>query len=118
MKLEGMGTQDEREKYVDMAVSIFTKHPPKETSGEKIKCPGRNCKDSVSEYDTSCRECGANFPPCVVSGKSIMSRNYYRCKGCKHKMYETEVEKAGLHFCPLCHTAIDFRKFGAKNEDD
>jgi hypothetical protein len=33
-------------------------------------------------------------------------------------MYEQEVEKAGLNFCPLCHIAIDFRKFGAKNEDD
>jgi hypothetical protein len=33
---------------MDMAVSIFTKHPPKETPGEKIKCPGRNCKGTIS----------------------------------------------------------------------
>jgi hypothetical protein len=50
-----MGSAEEREKYMDMAVSIFTKHPPKETPGEKIKCPGRNCKGTISEYDTSCR---------------------------------------------------------------
>ena len=29
MKLEGMGTAEEREKFTDMAVSIFTKHAPK-----------------------------------------------------------------------------------------
>ena len=33
VKLEGMGTQDERERYIDIAVSIFTKHPPKDSPG-------------------------------------------------------------------------------------
>jgi WD repeat-containing protein 35 len=56
-----------------------------------VKCPGKNCKEMVSEYDTSCRGCGSNFPACVVSGKPIVSRNYYRCKACRHKMYESEV---------------------------
>lgn len=113
-----MGTQEERERYMDIAVSIFTKHPPKDSTGEKIKCPGRNCKDSISEYDTICRSCGSNFPACVISGKSIVTRNYYRCKGCKHKMYENEVEKNELKYCALCHTPIDFRKFGQRNDED
>jgi hypothetical protein len=39
-----MGNQEEKERYMEIAVSIFTKHPPKEAPGEKIKCPGRNCK--------------------------------------------------------------------------
>jgi WD repeat-containing protein 35 len=101
---------------MEIAVSIFTKHPPKEAPGERVKCPGRNCKETISEYDTICRSCGSNFPACVVSGKSITSRNYYRCKGCKHKMYESEVEKFELKYCALCHTPIDFRKFGQRND--
>jgi hypothetical protein len=44
VKLEGMGTPDERERYQDIAVSIFTKHPPKETPGERVQCPGKHCK--------------------------------------------------------------------------
>lgn len=113
-----MGSPEEREKYIDMAVSIFTKHPPKETPGEMLKCPGKNCKETISEYDTTCRSCGSNFPACVVSGKPITTRNYYRCKACRHKMYESEVEKADLKYCALCHTQIDFRKFGQRNDDD
>ena len=113
-----MGTAEERERYTDIAVSIFTKHPPKETPGERIKCPGRTCKDFVSEYDTLCRSCGSNFPACVVSGKAITNRNYYRCKACRHKMYDNEVEKHELKYCALCHTAIDFRKFGQRNDED
>lgn len=93
MKLEGMGSPEEREKFIEIAVSIFTKHAPKDTAGERVRCPGKNCKESVTEYDTTCRVCGINFPPCMVSGKSITSRNYYRCKACRHKMYESEVEK-------------------------
>ena len=45
-----MGNVEDRERYTDIAVSIFTKHPPKETPGERIKCPGRQCKDFVSEF--------------------------------------------------------------------
>ena len=33
-------------------------------------------------------------------------------------MYESEVERNDLKYCALCHTQIDFRKFGQKNEDD
>lgn len=34
-------------------------------------------------------------------------------------MYDIEVEKNELKYCALCHTAIDFRKFGQqKHEDD
>ena len=113
-----MGSTEDREKYMDIAVSIFTKHPPKETPGERLKCPGRHCKEIISEYDTTCRACGSNFPGCVVSGKAIVTRNYYRCKGCKHKMYESEVEKNEIKYCSLCHTAIDFRKFGQRNDED
>ena len=29
VKLEGMGSLEDRERYTDIAVSIFTKHPPK-----------------------------------------------------------------------------------------
>lgn len=33
-------------------------------------------------------------------------------------MYDSEVEKHELKHCALCHTPIDFRKFGIKNDED
>jgi hypothetical protein len=33
-------------------------------------------------------------------------------------MYEAEVEKFEIKYCSLCHTSIDFRKFGQRNDED
>lgn len=95
-----------------MAVSIFTKHTPQDQASESFPCPGKNCKEKVTEYDTHCRACGANFSVCVASGRSILEREYYSCKACRHKMIEKEVKSNNLKFCALCHTPVDPKRFG------
>lgn len=39
------------------------------------------------------------------------------CRACKHKMYEAEVQRIQLRFCALCHSPIDFKKFGLKDQE-
>lgn len=58
---------------------------------------------------THCKDCGSNFQPCVVTGRSILQKEYYTCKACKHKLIEAEIISLQLSNCPLCHTAIDFK---------
>lgn len=117
MKLEGMGSPEDREKFQEVAVSIFTRHSPKESQAEKFPCPGRDCKNQVTEYETSCRACGSNFQACVLTGRSILTKEYYTCKVCRHKMIENEIEKVELKYCALCHTPVDYKKLGIRNDD-
>lgn len=58
---------------------------------------------------THCRTCGSNFPPCMASGRSILQKEYYTCKACKHRMIEGEIVQQGLKFCALCHSPVDFK---------
>jgi len=32
-------------------------------------------------------------------------------------MYEAEVQRIQLRFCALCHSTIDFKKFGLKDQE-
>ncbi len=51
----------------------------------------------------------------MASGRSILVKEYYSCKSCRHKMLEGEVQRVGLHFCALCHTPIDPKRFGVRD---
>jgi WD repeat-containing protein 35 len=48
----------------------------------------------------------------VLSGRALLSKDYYTCKTCRHKMIEAEVEKVELKHCALCHAPIDYKMFG------
>ena len=51
----------------------------------------------------------------MVSGRSIFIKDYYKCKTCKHKLLNEEIEKLGLKFCALCHSKIIIQKKNVKN---
>ncbi|KAL4456550.1 hypothetical protein ABPG74_000657 [Tetrahymena malaccensis] len=108
-------TEDERERYEAIAVSIFTKHPPIDSPCEYTACVGKNCTQQVSEYDIHCRACGSNFSPCVASGRPIFQKEFYQCKNCRHKMIESEVQRLKLNNCALCHSPIDLKRFGVRD---
>jgi len=103
--LQGL-TEDEREAYAELAVSIFSRHPPQNPSIRGVPCPGKSCSSKVLPYHTNCAECGVNFPACIASGRPITERAYAQCKACKHKMIEQEVQKLGVQHCPLCHSLL------------
>lgn len=56
--------------------------------------------------DINCKECGSHFSPCIASGQSILAKEYYTCKTCKHKALESELLYLKLKHCPLCHGKI------------
>ena len=111
VKLENLSgqTDEERALYEDLAVSIFTKNPPRDPKPNMVKCPGKNCSNSVPDTVTNCFECGSNFPACMASGKPIMEKIYVQCKNCKHKGIEAELQRLRLKYCPMCHAVIKLR---------
>jgi len=50
-KLENLNTlsKEERDKYRELSISIFTKIDPQNSKENSIKCPGKNCNDKISE---------------------------------------------------------------------
>lgn len=50
-KLENMPnlTKEERERYQELSISLFTKNDPSNLKETQIKCPGKNCDNMISE---------------------------------------------------------------------
>jgi len=105
-KLETMKgiNQEIRDKYSDVALSIFSVCNPKNPKAKTIPCP--NCKEEVRDFQTNCGNCGSTFPACVASGRPIIEFNQrlYKCKGCSHQSFEQALR--GFTTCPLCHTSL------------
>ena len=65
----------------------------------------------ITEFDINCRECGSHFSPCIASGQSILAKEYYTCKTCKHKALESALRQLKLRHCTLCHGKIEAEFF-------
>lgn len=63
----------------------------------------------MSYLATHCKSCGANYQPCVASGQSILTKDYFTCKGCKHRLLYEQIERLGLKNCSLCHSQLKFK---------
>jgi len=50
-KLENLNTltKEEKEKYKELAISVFTKIDPQNVKENKVNCPGKNCNNQISE---------------------------------------------------------------------
>jgi WD repeat-containing protein 35 len=105
-KLETMKgiTQDVRDQYSDMALSIFSVCQPKNPKARTAPCP--SCQTEVWDFQTSCGSCGIGFPACVASGRPIVQFNQrlYKCKNCGHQSFEQALR--GFTTCPLCHCSL------------
>lgn len=107
VKLERLDTisEAEREAYELLAINLFSRHPPVDRSKQEFNCP-KCSKPCINEFDINCGDCGAHFSPCIASGMSILEREYYMCKICKHKALHKELKYLKLKHCPLCHAMI------------
>lgn len=105
-RLEGL-SKEEREKYENLAFQLFSRHPPVNHTKTELKCPKSDCNAVVSEYDINCRECGSHFSPCIASGQSILAKDYYTCKNCKHKALQQALSSLKLRHCTLCHGKLE-----------
>lgn len=105
-RLEGL-SNEEREKYENLAFQLFSRHPPQNRKQSEINCPKSDCNAIITEYDINCKECGSHFSPCIASGSSILLKDYVTCKTCKHKSKGDSIKALKLRHCTLCHGKID-----------
>jgi WD repeat-containing protein 35 len=92
---------DHTRKFGDLAVKLFTKHSPVDTSLDRVKCP--SCGTFNKEWSSQCTRCQQPFVACIASGKAIVDHNVWQCNVCHHRALENEVGK--YKNCPLCHSA-------------
>lgn len=106
IKLESLETipEQRRQEYEELAVSIFSKHDPKDDNRtEQMIC--YTCESIIADYFTSCTSCGTRLPACIASGQSIPNpTESWQCTGCHHVANRLDV--ATRKTCPLCHTTI------------
>ena len=77
-------------------IALFSRHNPVDAPQVKFPCPKKGCDAQVSEYDTNCQRCGSFYSACIASGQSIVVKEYYTCKTCKHKAMQKELEYLSL----------------------
>ncbi|KAJ8610815.1 hypothetical protein CTAYLR_006449 [Chrysophaeum taylorii] len=92
MKLETLDgiSKEDQEKYEDLAIKIFTEHPPNRK------------KKNLPECYSECFEMGTPYAACTMTGQAVMDSRTLMCRTCRH--HAIEVELRGATFCPLCHS--------------
>ncbi|XP_061599596.1 WD repeat-containing protein 35 [Cololabis saira] len=92
MKLESLDglSPEQRQLYEDLALDIFTKHPPKNLRGVQT--------------DASLDGLEGKLPTCIVTGRPITEYQFWMCSVCKHCALEQEIRK--YSYCPLCHSPV------------
>ncbi|KAF0983873.1 hypothetical protein FDP41_007788 [Naegleria fowleri] len=104
IKLESMEglTEEEKEKYEQLAIDIFRDSPVNSVDLETRPCP--TCGADTYDYEGSCNSCNVQFYACVVTGRNIGDQDFWTCPTCKHRAIESEIYK--YHHCPLCHSSL------------
>ncbi|KAK3287062.1 hypothetical protein CYMTET_5408 [Cymbomonas tetramitiformis] len=97
IKLESSSAipSEKQERFAELAISIFTKHPPQDPSSKG----GRKGKEAKVGLHGKIAQ-----TVCVASGKEVSGESMMGCKHCKHVMINSELR--GDNFCPLCHGSI------------
>ncbi|KAB5582180.1 hypothetical protein PHYPO_G00184200 [Pangasianodon hypophthalmus] len=92
IKLESLESlsAEQRQLYEELALQIFTKHPPKD-----------NRKSQLESTDDSAE---GKLPTCIVTGRSISDYQFWMCGVCKHCAHEQDITK--YSYCPLCHSPL------------
>jgi WD repeat-containing protein 35 len=103
-------SNEEREKFENIALSLFSRHAPKDAPQVKYPNPKKGYDNQISEYDTFDPQSGSVFSACIASGQSILAKEYYTCPVCKHKALYKELDYLNLKHCPLCHAPIETHK--------
>lgn len=110
IKLESLDgiSEAKRVDYEELAVNIFSKHDPNDNRSDRVEC--FTCEALVSDWCTSCPNCGTHFPPCISSGKPLVNApEAWLCNICHHCSYPTEITERIT--CPLCHAKIEGGKY-------
>lgn len=107
LRLETLDSLDDTQRiaYENLAISIFTQFPPKESKNiPKSECA--YCETLIADYLSVCPSCNTRFQVCTATGKPIMDANLsWTCIRCQHSAFKSEV--TSLEDCPLCHQRIN-----------
>lgn len=100
-------SKTQRKKYQELSLSLFEGKELENLKERFYRCPNKGCdNDFISEYDICCNKCGLFFDACLISGRSILTKEYFKCRQCKHKTLKKDVLKKMPNNCPLCHLAL------------
>jgi WD repeat-containing protein 35 len=105
MVLAGGGPHVDKPKpFAMLAVQIFTKHMPVDTSVDRVRCA--KCGAFNKDWSSMCsnQTCLSPFSCCIVTGRAIPQFSGAQCNTCHHRAIETELSK--FRNCPLCHTPL------------
>ncbi|XP_048515413.1 WD repeat-containing protein 35 isoform X2 [Athalia rosae] len=108
IKLEALEkiTEAKREDYEELALTIFTKYPPRDSRNTKSECV--TCETLVPDWCVACPNCATRFPGCVITGKPLMDISHgWICTVCRHHA-ATEHDIVNITSCPLCHSIITY----------
>lgn len=95
--------EDSPARFGDLAVKLFTKHPPVTQTVDSVTCA--SCHAYNKEWASCCVKCGEKFGTCIASGRCIpIPEEAWECVQCRHRAIEVEIEKYAN--CPLCHAPI------------
>lgn len=98
--------QEGSRRFAQLAINIFTKHRPIDTSVSEVRCA--QCGTQNKEWVSYCAKCQQRFDTCIVTGR-VLSPNTakWQCHVCRHKANETDI--SCFKCCPLCHTTLKKR---------
>ena len=97
---------ENKRKYKGLGERLFANKEIENKDEVYYKCPNEKCDGEISEYDIYCSKCGMNFDGCVISGESIITKNYFKCKRCRHKSLKIEAIRKSIRNCPMCHVSL------------
>uniref|UniRef100_A0A3Q2CBS3 WD repeat-containing protein 35 n=1 Tax=Cyprinodon variegatus TaxID=28743 RepID=A0A3Q2CBS3_CYPVA len=92
IKLESLDSlsPEQQQLYEDLALQIFTKHPPKDSRMMEATRLSEGSEEKL--------------PTCIVTGRPIQEYQFWVCGVCKHCALEHEIRKYSC--CPLCHSTV------------
>jgi len=104
IKLESLEniSESEKKRYEELALTIFSRHSPKDGSSEMVECT--SCGSNIPDWCTSCPGCDTKFSACIVSGRPLMEYQFWMCRVCKHRAHEEDISSNTA--CPLCHSSL------------
>ena len=100
--LPTVSPEDSPRKFGDLAIKIFTKNTPQDTTADRVKC--LKCGTLNKDWAPICQNSGCHqpFTTCILTGKAITTQKTWQCGTCHHRAIEAEM--SGWENCPLCHS--------------
>ncbi|XP_046383004.1 WD repeat-containing protein 35 [Ischnura elegans] len=105
IKLEALSniSDEQQEKYEELALEIFMKHSPKDNKSKYVDC--HNCGSRMSERFSFCPSCKERFGACIASGRPLfLSASHWTCSVCHHRAFQQEMTSRAS--CPLCYSSV------------